>query len=391
MKYEQLILASLTDQAISLLDANGVVLSWSVGAEKITGFVASEVVGKNFSIFYSGEDLKNEKPMRDLRTAVIQGRFAEESSRFRKNGTEFWASVTILTVRDEKENLPAFVNVVRDISRRRDDALALLQARAMLENRVEEKTQDLLRSNIELEQFAYLASHDLQTPLRHISSYVQLLTNKIRTKPVLDEKAEKWIEYIMSGTKQMKNLISDLLAYSRISRVDIRVEEIEPMKLLARITDELREPIRVTQAKIIFDELPPISGVRSQVEQLFQNLIENALKFKKADVDPVITISCQDQVEFWRFSVSDNGIGIDPKYSERIFLMFHRLHSNDEFEGTGIGLAICKKIVEFHGGKIWLESAVNGDGAVFSFDLPKIEKVTSTKATALVLEKIQAQ
>ena len=389
MKFDELILASLTDQAISLLDANGVVLSWSVGAEKMTGFVASEVVGKNFSIFYSGEELQNEKPMRDLRTAAVQGRFAEEASRFRKNGAEFWASVTILTVRDEKENLPAFVNVVRDISRRRDDALALLQARAMLENRVEEKTQDLLRSNIELEQFAYLASHDLQTPLRHISSYVQLLTNKIRKSPVLDEKAEKWIEYIISGTKQMKNLISDLLAYSRIGRVDIRVEEIETMNLLARIVDELREPIRVTHAKIIFDELPSIFGIRSQFEQLFQNFIENALKFKKTDVDPVIVISCQDQGEFWRFSVSDNGIGINPKYSERIFLMFQRLHSADEFEGTGIGLAICKKIIEFHGGKIWLNAAIN-TGAVFSFELPKKERVTTAKVTGVPREESQA-
>ena len=373
----RLILDSLTDHAIYLVDIGGKILSWNIGAEKINQYGALEVVGKSFSIFYSMEDVKNGKPIRDLRNAETYGKFEEEVTRYRKDGTEFWANVTISAIRDETGYLKAFVNIVTDISLKRQDALALVEAREILEARVKERTQDLLRSNTELEQFAYIASHDLQTPLRHISSYVQLLTNKIKKTQVLDEKSEKWIEYILSGTKQMKSLISDLLSYSRIGRVDIKVEEIDTIKLFAHVLDELREPIRVTNAKFIYNEPPKIFGIRSQIEQLFQNLIENALKFKQTDNHPVVTISYKDQGEFWMFSVSDNGIGIDSKYSERIFLMFHRLHSTDEYEGTGIGLAICKKIIEFHGGKIWLNTAAE-KGASFSFILPKNERVTST-------------
>lgn len=373
----RLILDSLTDHAIYLVDSSGKVLSWNTGAEKVNHYCALEVIGKSFSIFYSTEDVENGKPIRDLQSAETHGRFEEEAKRFRKDGTEFWANITISAIRDETGYLKGFVNTVADISLRRQDALGLAEAREILEARVKERTQDLLRSNADLEQFAYIASHDLQTPLRHISSYVQLLTNKIKKTQVLDPKSEKWIEYILSGTKQMKSLISDLLSYSRIGRVDIKVEEIDTTKLFEHVFDELREPIRANNAKLVYSEPPKIFGIRSQIEQLFQNLIENALKFKQSDSDPVITISCKDQGEFWMFSVSDNGIGIDSKYSERIFLMFHRLHSTDEYEGTGIGLAICKKIIEFHGGKIWLDSAAD-KGATFSFILPKNERVTST-------------
>lgn len=250
----------------------------------------------------------------------------------------------------------------------------LEESKAMLESRVKERTEDLLRSNHELEQFAYIASHDLQTPLRHISSYVQLLTTKIRKTVVLDAKSEKWIAYILSGTLQMKSLISDLLAYSRVGRVDIAVEEIDTSSLIVKVLDELREPLNSSNSKVVYGDLPQISGIRSQIDQLFQNLIENAFKFRRPETDPLVNITCESQGEFWRFSVADNGIGIDPKYSERIFLMFHRLHSNSEYPGTGIGLAICKKIVEFHGGKIELDTAADG-GATFHFTLPKRQRI----------------
>lgn len=338
--------------------------------------MAPDILGKSFSVFYSLDEVKNGKPSRDLRIAEAQGKFREEIKRIRKDGTEFWASVTISAIHDENQNLKGFVKIVRDISRRSDDALDLLEAKETLEARVKERTQDLLRSNTELEQFAYIASHDLQTPLRHISSYVQLLVSKIRKTTTLDAKTEKWIEYILSGTLQMKSLISDLLTYSRIGRGDIFVEEINTANLLAHVMDELQEPIRTSNAKIIYGQLPNISGIKSQIEQLFQNLVENAIKFKKPDTAPEVTISYEDNGAFWKFSVSDNGIGIDQKYAERIFLMFHRLHSADQYKGTGIGLAICKKIIEFHGGKIWLSSDQD-KGAIFTFILPKKEKVTS--------------
>ncbi len=377
---DRLILDSLTDYAIYLLDSSGSIRSWNAGAEKIKGYLASEVIGKSISIFYSMDDVKTGKPIRDLWIAETQGKFEEEATCLRKDGTGFRASVAITSIYDKKGPLKGFVTVVRQISSEHEGSQHLVEARKMLEAQVMERTQDLLRSNIELEQFAYVASHDLQTPLRHISSYVQLLTNKIRKTTVLDAKSEQWIQYILSGTKHMKSLISDLLSYSRIGRADINVEEIDTAKLLAHVVDELREPIRATNAKIVTGELPKIFGIKSQIEQLFQNLIENAIKFKKPDEDPIVSISFKDLGEFWKFSVSDNGVGIDLKYSERIFLMFHRLHSHDEYEGTGIGLAICRKIVEFHGGKIELDAGIN-EGAVFSFTLLKNERVTSSSGT----------
>ena len=377
-EYDRLILDSLADYAIYLLDSRGRILSWNAGAEKIRGYVASEVIGKSISIFYSMDDIKTGKPIRDLRIAETLGQFEEEATCLRRDGTAFRGSVAITSIYDKKGPLKGFVTVVRQISAwKQERSKHLVEARKMLEAQVMEKTQDLVRSNIELEQFAYVASHDLQTPLRHISSYVQLLTNSIRKTTVLDAKSEQWIRYILSGTKQMKSLISDLLSYSRIGRADIHVEEIDTAKLLAHVVDELREPIRATNAKIVMGGLPKIFGIKSQIEQLFQNLIENALKFKKPDVEPIVSICFEDLGEFWKFSVSDNGIGIDPKYSERIFLMFHRLHSIDEYEGTGIGLAICRKIAEFHGGLIELDTEINR-GAVFSFTLPKNEKAAST-------------
>jgi PAS domain S-box-containing protein len=369
-EYNQIILESLTDHAVYLLDASGRILSWNVGVERIKGYKPSDTIGKSFSIFYSVEEVKDGKPSRDLRTAERQGKFEEETLRLTKDGKKFWASVVISAVHDERGKLKGFVKMVSDISQRRDDALALLEAKEMLEARVKQRTQDLTRSNTELEQFAYIASHDLQTPLRHISSYVQLLTNRFKGSELLDAKAEKWVGYILSGTQQMRRLISDLLSYSRIGRVDMHVEEINTTELLAHITEELKEVIRSANAQIIFREVPKIFGIKSQIEQLFQNLIENAIKFKRPDIAPIVTILCKDNGDSWAFSVSDNGIGIESKYSERIFLMFHRLHSVDQYAGTGIGLAICKKIIDFHGGKIGLDPAAE-TGATFRFVLPK--------------------
>ncbi len=377
LENERILLDSITDLAIYLLDSSGRILSCNAGAEKINGYSSSDLIGKSFSTLYSMEEVKEGKPIRDLGSAQAQGKFADVVHRLRKDGTEFWSNVVISARYDQTGKTIGFVKVVRDISRQKEDALALVDARGMLEARVLKRTQDLLRSNTELEQFAYIASHDLQTPLRHVSSYVQLLTNRIKKTHTLDDKTEKWIEYILKGTQQMKSLISDLLSYSRIGRVDIKIEEIDTAEVFAHIMDDLQESVRATNAKLVYNKLPPIFGIKSQIEQLFLNLIENAIKFRTADIAPVVTISCEDDGEFWRFSVSDNGIGIDPKYSERIFLMFHRLHSQDQYSGTGIGLAICKKIVEFHDGKIWL-TAIENKGAIFTFTLPKKERVTST-------------
>ena len=228
------------------------------------------------------------------------------------------------------------------------------------------QANDLERSNAELEQFAYVASHDLQEPLRMITGYTQLLAKRYGDK--LDQDASEYINYAVEGAKRMQRLIHDLLDYSRVGT---RGNEFAPADCQAIVTETLRtlQPaIQESAATVTYDSLPTVMGDESQLLQLFQNLIGNAIKYRGSK-PPVVQVSCKQEGEHWLFSVRDNGIGIDPKYAERIFVIFQRLHGRDQYAGTGIGLAVCKKIVERHGGKIWVESEL-GKGATFYFTIP---------------------
>lgn len=366
----RLIIDSISDYAIYTLNPNGYILSWSTGAEKLKGYKTTEVLGKNFSIFYSKEDIQAGKPALELKIATLAGKYEDESLHIRKDGSTFWANVIMSAIRNDSGKLKGFVKIVRDITERKNAALTLQEDYELLETRVKERTQELVHSNQELENFAYIASHDLQTPLRHITSYVQLLVEKIKETTNLDAKTEKWIHYILEGSLQMKNLIDDLLIYSRIGRIDITIEEVNLTEVLQKVCEELRATIEETKAEITYDNLPSVFGVRSQLYQLFQNLIENAIKFRKPHSIPVINIRHEDLKGFWKFYITDNGIGIDPKHFNRIFAMFQRLHTSSEYSGTGIGLAICKKIVEYHGGAIGVTSD-GMHGSTFFFTLRK--------------------
>jgi ligand-binding sensor domain-containing protein/signal transduction histidine kinase len=224
----------------------------------------------------------------------------------------------------------------------------------------------LERKNKELEQFAYVASHDLQEPLRTTSSFVQLLREKYYGK--LDEKADKYLNYILDSSDRMKLLIKSLLDYSRIGNKR-ELEQVDCNKTLQEVLADLGVAISDARANIQHESLPVVNGYPTELKQLFQNLIINAVKFRKKDVRPLIKISAEKIKDNWEFAFEDNGIGIDEKYSEKIFNIFQRLHTRAEYEGSGIGLANCKKIVELHNGKIWVESTV-GEGSIFNFTLP---------------------
>ncbi len=240
--------------------------------------------------------------------------------------------------------------------------------------RVEEQAHELQRSNAELEQFAYVASHDLQEPLRKIASFCQALQSRYRGQ--LDERADQYIDFAVDGAKRMQTLINDLLAFSRAGRSGREQQPVDLNEALADAQAALAGSLEDSEATVTAESLPTVLGDRGQLASLFQNLIANAVKFRGV-VAPSVRITAERHDEEWEISCLDNGIGIDPEYAERIFLIFQRLHSRETYEGTGIGLALCRKIVEYHGGRIWLDTDYS-DGACFHFTLPILEHPKET-------------
>jgi PAS domain S-box-containing protein len=241
-----------------------------------------------------------------------------------------------------------------------------ITARKQAEEALKQRAADLARSNAELEQFASVASHDLQEPLRMVASYVQLLSQRYKGR--LDANADEFITYAVDGVERMRALIHDLLEYSRVGMWGKPFEQTDCAEVVKRALANLQVAVESAGAVVTCDPLPPVMTDSSQLTQVFQNLIGNAMKFH-GEAPPRVHVCAKREEQAWVFSVRDNGIGIDPQYAERIFALFQRLHTTAEYPGTGIGLAICKKIVERHGGRIWVESSL-GQGATFSFTIP---------------------
>ncbi len=279
------------------------------------------------------------------------------STRLQRNPYE----ISFSPIRDDSGQIIGAVHILRDITERKkaEEALAL-------------KSEDLARSNQELEQFAYIASHDLQEPLRMVSSYVQLLAKRYRGK--LDADADEFIGFAVDGATRMQRLINDLLLYSRVGTRGRPFEPIDSYQALAAALDNLQLAVADSAATVSHDPLPTVMADGSQLTQLFQNLVGNAIKFHGA-APPQVHVSARRQDKEWLFSVRDNGIGIAAEDFGRIFVIFQRLHGRGDYPGTGIGLAVCKRIVERHGGKIWLESSP-GEGTTFLFTLPAVQVET---------------
>ena len=242
----------------------------------------------------------------------------------------------------------------------------VLRLRRQAEEDLARKAEELARSNADLEQFAYVASHDLQEPLRMVASYTQLLSERYRGK--LDADADKFIGYATEGALRMQTLIQDLLAFSRVGREGSAHESVDCNVVWDEVLQNLASAIQESGAVITRNALPMVWADRSRLVQVLQNLIANAIKFRGPE-PPAIFVQAEKAGEQWLFSVSDNGIGIPPEQGEHIFVIFQRLHTRAEYAGNGMGLAICKKIIEHSGGKIWIE-AHPGPGSVFKFTLP---------------------
>ncbi|HYC36705.1 MAG TPA: ATP-binding protein [Usitatibacter sp.] len=281
-----------------------------------------------------------------------------------------WVSVSGEPVFDEGGAFRGYRGVGRDITRRRNNESQLREAHDMLEV----KARELTRSNEELQQFAYVASHDLQEPLRMISSYTQLLARRYGDR--LDGDAREFMDFIVDGAARMKQLIEDLLEYSRVGTRGRDLEPTDSSAALAKALSNLRKAQEESGARVTSGEMPRVVADANQLTQLFQNLVANAIKFRGVDA-PRIHVAGESRGDSWAFTVKDNGIGLDTQYADRIFMMFQRLHNKAEYPGTGIGLAICKKIVERHGGRIWVESTP-GAGCTFGFTLARNHKEKAT-------------
>jgi PAS domain S-box-containing protein len=324
------------------------------------GYTEAELIGRSVKEVSYPED----RDVTDAQRALIRAG-ERESVRFekrylRKDGSVVWVSLGVALVRSSAGAPQYEIAMFDDVTERKHAEEALREAH-----------EELKRSNAELEQFAYVASHDLQEPLRMVSSYTQLLGRRYGEK--FDADAKEFMAYIVDGATRMKQLIEDLLAYSRVGTKSKDFKPVELERSVRRAVSNLKAAIDESGAAVTYDPMPSVPADEAQMAQLFQNLMGNALKFRAPSVQPRIHAGVKDLGHAFEFSVADNGIGIEPQYFERIFMVFQRLHNKGEYPGTGIGLAIVKKVVERHGGHIRVESKL-GEGSAFIFTLPKNHK-----------------
>jgi PAS domain S-box-containing protein len=476
----RLLVDRVQDYAILVLDPSGNISSWNTGAERIFGYTTAEIVGTNFTRFYSDEDLERGRPGMELQTASTHGRVEDEGWRVRKDGSRFWVNTIITTLRDTQGRVVGYTKITRDLTERRaaeqilreqasllelaHDAILVrdladritfwnhgaqevygwtreevigkvthelfktefpapleqitaelfkndrwegeiahltrsgrravmasrwalqrdsygratavleinrdITERKRAEDALRKQTAELARSNAELQQFAYVASHDLQEPLRMVVSYMQIIAEQYKGR--LDADADEFIGYAVEGATRMRQLISALLEYSRAGGETQQAVITDCNRILNDVKSNLEIVIQENAAVITSDPLPTIAVDPTQMSQLFQNLIANAIRFRSKEQPRIHVAAIRNRSE-WIFSVADNGIGIAPEHHSRIFVIFQRLHDRMEYPGTGIGLAICKKIVERFGGRIWLESGP-GKGSSFFFSIPMFAK-----------------
>jgi PAS domain S-box-containing protein len=352
--------------AIVIMCAKGKIQLVNKQCEQIFGYQKNELVGHNVELLLPERfrAMQQEQPrlIYDF-PGVRSTDIGLEVLGRRKNGEEFPVEISLSPLETEEGLL--VTAAIRDISEKKRLEKEIREANVTLEKKVQQRTAELEIKNKELEQFAYVASHDLQEPLRTTSSFVELLRKQYHGR--LDENADRYIDYVIQASDRMKTLIKDLLDYSRIGR-EKQFEPVDCNLAFAEVIADLAEVIKENDAVITAGPLPVVNAFPTELKLLFQNLISNSIKFKKPGVAPHIEVSTIKENGHWHFQIRDNGIGIDKQYQQRIFIIFQRLHNRSVYEGSGIGLAHCKKIVELHGGKIWVESEI-GRGSTFHFTL----------------------
>jgi len=367
------IVEQVIDYGIFMMDEKGRIVSWNEGAKRIKGYDSREIIGKYFSIFYQEEDILNGKPAYELKVARSEGKYEEEGWRLRKDGTRFWANIVITAIYNADKILIGFSKVTRDLTERKKSEQALKESYQSSRQLAEELTTtnaELFAANQELEQFTSIVSHDLQEPVRTLKSFLQLMNLKLDQGQFEDLKT--YLEKSIHAANRMRALITNLLDYSQISKNDLIKEKINVNDLIDHALQNLKASIDASKAEltVVIDPATEyIEADRIQLVQLLQNLLSNSLKYTDVRT-PNITIRCNADNRYVKFAVSDNGIGIEHKDTSKVFDVFRRLHTVKDYPGTGMGLAICKKVVERHHGQIWLDSEP-GKGTTFYFTVKK--------------------
>ncbi len=349
----RLLLDGVKDYAIFMLDPEGYIASWSPAAERLKGWTSDEIIGRHFSIFFPKEDAEAGKPERELRLALQHGRWEDESWRVRKDGSPFWANVVITPLYDATGALRGFAKVTRDLTdrKRAEDELRAAKESAEAANR-------------ELETFSYSVSHDLRSPLRGIDGFSKVLLEEYAAK--LDDRGKEYLTRVRAAAQRMGMLIDDVLRLSRLTRTEMRREEVDLSALGREVVAESRAVQPDRQVEVTVQDGMTAMGDPVLLRQALANLVDNAFKFTRTAPRPRIEIGMTDDLGCVAYFVRDNGAGFDMAYSGKLFGAFQRLHSANEFPGSGIGLASVQRIVHRHRGEVWAEGRP-GEGATFWF------------------------
>ena len=342
----RLMVDSVQDYAIFLLDPEGHVVTWNTGAERIKGYRAEEILGSHFSRFYTADQIAAGVPAWLIDAATREGHVEDEGWRVRKDGSRLWANVVITALRDEQGALVGFAKVTRDLSERRRAEEALAQAHA------------------ELESFSSSVSHDLRAPLRAINGYATALAEDHAA--ALDPEGQRLLAVVRDSARRMGDLIDALLAFARMGRQALTNVPLDMTALVRSVLAELGDHAGI---EVTVHSLPPAIGDEVLVRQVLANLLGNAMKFTRRQPTPKIEVGGGVEAGAPLYYIRDNGVGLDMRYADRLFKVFSRLHHVADFEGNGVGLALVQRIVHRHGGRVWVESAP-GAGATFSFTLP---------------------
>ena len=342
-------IVQFADDAIVSTDLTGKIMTWNPGAEKLYGYRADEIVGQTIELLVPA-DRSNE--ISQKRVSIVHGEGVQryETTRMKKDGALVDISASLSPIYDAGGAIVGTASITRDIT----------------ERKLAERAKELARSNAELEDLAYVVSHDLRQPLHNVTGYVKLLAKEYQGK--LSADADEYIRYALDGVTWMQTLIDDVFTYARATTEKKPFDPTDFASVVNQAIDNLSAAIEEHRATVTSEPMPTVAADGRAMTQVFQNLIENALKFRSQE-PPSVHVGAERRAGEWVFSVRDNGIGIDPAHTRNLFMMFHRLHSRREYPGSGIGLAVCRKIVEQHGGRIWVESE-HGRGTTFYFTIP---------------------